>query len=185
MNNATDSRYKRDIKPLKRVFLIATLLFVATATTFAIQERSRRVLEKTLAELARAREGLSRLKEAGMNRRQALSTLKSQLAKDVATSSPERLIYGKVDEIKARLKPDDMTIGALEKKGGDISLPFTLKFTNPNYCNLLNAVSQLQQSAFPFTPVNSIAISQAEQNGKGVVEFTINGTVLTPERNKP
>ncbi|HEX9023477.1 MAG TPA: hypothetical protein VF799_06545 [Geobacteraceae bacterium] len=181
----TSGRYGRDIRPLKRIFAVATAVFLVLATTCAILERNRRVQEKALGELTRARSGLSRLKEAILNRRQALSTIKAQLVRDVATVSPERLIYGKVDEIKARLKPDDMTIGALEKKGGDVSLTFTLKFINPNYGNLLNAVSQLQQSAFPFTPVNAIAISQGEQNGKGVVEFTINGTVLTPERNKP
>jgi hypothetical protein len=78
-----------------------------------------------------------------------------------------------------------MTIGTLEKRGGDVSLTFTLKFTNPNYCDLLNTVSRLQQAVYPFTPVDSIAISQVDRNGKGVVEFTVNGTVLTPERNKP
>ena len=185
MNNDADSRYEQNIKPLKRVFLTVTVLLLALATTLAIQERNRRLLEKTLSELARAKDGLSRVKEASMSRRNALTTLKAQLVKDVDSGSPERLIYGKVDEIKAGLKPDDMTIATLEKKGGDVSLAFTLKFTNPNYCDLLNAVSRLQQAVYPFTPVNTIAISQVDHNGKGAVEFTINGTVLTPERNKP
>lgn len=181
----TDSRYERGLKPAKRGFWIAAILFVALSTTVAVQERSRRVLEKTHGELTRAKEGLARVKGACLSRRQALTSLKSQFVQNNETTSPERLIYGKIDEIKARLKPDDMTIAALEKKEGDVSLQFTLKFINPNYCELLNSVNQLQQAVFPFTPVNSIAVTQAEQNGKGVVEFTIIGSVLTPERNKP
>ena len=185
MSIGAHGRYERDIRPLKRVFLITAVLFLALATTFAVQEKNRRVKEKTLAELARAREGLSRVKEAAMNRRRALTALKSQLVTNMESNSPERLIYGKIDELKARLKPDDMTIGTLKKEGGDVSLPFTLKFTNPNYCDLLNAVGHLQHEVFPFTPVNSIAIAQGEHDGKGVVEYTIDGTVLTIERRNP
>ena len=183
--NPTIDRYELGLKPLKLRFLIAAALFLALAATVAVHERNRRVLEKTDGELTRAKGGLAQVKEASINRRIALTTLKSQLFKDTETGSPERHIYGKVDEIKERLKPDDMSITALEKKEGTVSLTYTLKFINTNYCELLNAVSYLQQDEFPFAPVNSIALAQAEQNGKGVVEFTITGSVLTPDRSKP
>jgi hypothetical protein len=183
--NPTNDRYELGLKPVKLRFLIAAALFLVLAATVAIHDRNRRVLEKTDGELTRAKGDLAQVKEASMNRRIALTTLKSELFKDTETGSPERTIYGKVDEIKARLKPDDMTITALEKKEGNVSLTFTLKFVNANYCELLNAVSLLQQDVFPFTPVNSIALAQSEQNGKGVVEFTITGSVLTPDRGKP
>ena len=183
--NRTVSRYASAIKPLKRGFMIATALFLAMATVFTLLKRSHRVLEKTHEELVRARDGLARVQEASRNRKQALAALKARLAQGVETTSPERMIYGKVDEIKTRLKPDDMTIGSVEKKGGDASLQYTLKFINPSYCDLLNSISRLQQAVFPFSPVDSIAISAAEQAGKGVLEFTVTGTILTPERIKP
>jgi|GEM_PF-2015392 len=183
--NRTDSRYDSAIKPLKRGFIIATVLFLALATVLVLLKRSHRVLEKTHGELVRAKDGLARVQEASRNRKQALTTLKAQLVQGLETASPERMIYGKVDEIKAQLKPNDMTIGSVEKKGGDASLQYTLKFINPNYCDLLNSISRLQQAVFPFSPVDSIAISTAEQAGKGVLEFTVTGTILTPERIKP
>jgi hypothetical protein len=164
--------------------MIAAALFLALATTVAIQERSRRVLERTHGELNRARGRLAQVKEASLNRRNALTTLKSLLDTGAGTS-PELLIYGKADEIKAGLKPDDMAIGSLEKKEGNVSLPFTLKFTNPNYCDLLTAVSRLQQAAYPFTMVNSITLAQSEKNGKGVLEFTLTGAVMTSGRKMP
>ncbi len=184
MNRAT-GRYDRAIRPLKLGFLIATALFLVLATALVFLKRNHRLLDKTHGELVRAKEGLARVKEAGQNRTQALATLKGQLAKGLETSSPERLIYGKVDEIKAQLKPDDMTIASVEKKGGDASLQYTLKFVNPGYCDLLNAVNRLQQAVFPFAPVDSIAVSQAEQGGKGVVEFTVTGTIQTIDRATP
>lgn len=183
--NRTDGRYDRGIKPLKRVFLATTVLFLALAVTLAVLERNHRILKKTHGELVRANDGLARVKEANLNRKQALTTLKAQLVREIETSSPERLIYGKVDEIKAQLKPNDMTITGLEKKGGDISLQYTLKFINPNYCELLNTISRLQQAVFPFTPVTSIVISQTDQGGKGALDFTITGTVQTIEGIKP
>jgi hypothetical protein len=183
--NGTDHGYELGLKPLKLRFLIVATLFIALAASVAIHERSRRVLEKTGSELTRAKSGLAQVKEASMNRRVALANIKSQIFMDSGSGSPEGLIYGKVDEIKARLKPDDMTITALEKKEGNVSLTYTLKFINTNYCEMLNAVSHLQQDVFPFAPVNTIALAPAEQNGKGVVEFTIIGSVLTPDRSKP
>ena len=165
--------------------MIATVLFLALATALMFLKRDHRVLEKTHSELVRAKDGMARVQEASQNRKQALTTLKAQLVQGLETSSPERMIYGKVDEIKAQLKPNDMTIGSVEKKGSDASLQYTLKFINPNYCDLLTTISRLQQAVFPFTPVDSITISAAEQGGKGVLEFAVTGTILTPERIKP
>ena len=182
--NLNDDIYAKDCKPLKLGFLVITLLVLALATMLVIQKRSHRILEKTDVELVKALEGLTRVKEAIVQRKQALATFKTQQSMNIETASPERLIYGKVDEIMAQLKPNDMTITTLERKGGDVSLQYTLKFISPKYSDLLNALTRLQQSVFPFTPVNTIAISQSDQSGKGAVEFTINGSILIPERIK-
>lgn len=184
MNHAA-GRYEAAIRPLKRRLLMATALFLVLATACAFQERERRKLEKTHKELARAKDGLARVREATRNRREALAALRSQLGQELESNSPERLIYGRIDEIKTRFKPDDMAITAMEKKGGDASIQYTLKFNNSNYCDFLNAVGYLQRTVFPFTPVDSITVSQGELNGKGIVAFTVNGKVLSPVRNRP
>jgi len=181
----TEGKYEQNVKPLKICFLITTALVLVLATTIVILKRNHRVLEKTNTELVKAFDGLERVKDANLQRKQSLAAIKAQLAGDIDTSSPENRIYGKIDEITSKLKPDDMTITTLEKKGGNLSLHYTIKFINPQYSVLLNAVSQLQHSVFPFSPVNTIAISQTEQNGKGVLEYTISGSVMTPERAKP
>lgn len=179
------NRYSSALVPLKRFFWVATLLFLILSITFVIKKRERRVLEKTVIELTKANTGLNVVSEGITNRRLVLTTLKAQLAKNNESISPERLIYGKVDEIAAQFRPDDMTITTLERKDGNISLPFTLKFSNTDYCRLLNVSNQLQHSVFPFTPINTITLTQAEKDGKGVVEYTIIGSILTMLRNKP
>jgi hypothetical protein len=181
----TDGKYGKDIKPLITAFLAIATLILVLATTLVVLKRSSRVLEKTSAEFVKAYEGLERVQDASRQRNQALSAIKSQLARKMDTSSSERLIYGKIDEIMTRLKPSDMTITALEKKGGNLSLQYTLKFVNPKFNDVLNSLNYLDYSVFPFAPVNAINVSLAENSGKSVVDYVVNGNILLPERAKP
>lgn len=179
------TQYESDIRPSKMRFYYAAMLFLIVAVACTGLARARRQQEKTLSELVRAKAGFDKLKEANVNRRQALATLKVQLGSSSEKNSPELLIYGKLDEIKARLKPDDVTVAAIERKGGEVTLPYTIKFSNQDYSTFLNAVSYLQESALPLTPVNAITISQTETTGKSGVLFTITGNVRTTEKSKP
>jgi len=178
-------RYRNDIKPYKKNFLLATVLFLAVSTVFSLQERERRILEIKRQELVRAKEGQSRIQAAIRDRRNALALLKSQFAEDTTRISPSRLIYLRVDEIKARNKPDDMVIGSIEKNGADVSLKYTLSFSNIDFSALLNTINQLQRNIFPFTPVESVTISQGENMGRGFVLNVINGRIISFEVSKP
>ncbi len=179
------SRYESDLKPLKMRFFIAAALLLIVAIASVRQLRSRILLEQLSADLIRAQSGLARVKEANANRRRALTALQSQLSQFAQNSSPEMVLYRKIDEIKARLSPDNMTIGAVEKKGGEASLPYSLVFNNPDFNNLLNAVSYLHGAVFPLSPVSSVAIMRSDPSGTGEGSFTISGKVITSEKTKP
>lgn len=177
--------YDRDLWSLKvRFWVVAALLLVA-AVACATLIRTRRIQEKTYAELVRAQTGRDKLKKAAINRNQALIALKAQLGSGRDKSSPESRIYGKLDDISIHLKADDVTVTAIERKNDEVSLPYTLKFKNHDYSSFLNAISYLQESVFPLSSVSSIAIAQADDAGKGGVIFTINGKILTNEKSKP
>jgi hypothetical protein len=178
------SRYEADILPLKKRFWIAAGLLLVVAIICVSQIRNRRLLEKTRSELVRAKTGLTVLREASANRKQALDALKAMYMQGAKTS-PERLIYGKIDELSARLKPDDVTFSAIEKKADEVSLQFSFKFINPNYNDFLNNVSYLEGSTFPVTMVSAVAIKQADVGGKPVLSCSITGKVLTSEKSKP
>ena len=183
--NRLVTHYESDIRPQKTRFRIAAALFLVVAVVCVGQARNRRLQEKTYTELLRAKSGLDKLKQANLNRRHALTTLKAQLGNNSETNSPERLVYGKLDEIRERLRPDDLTVASIEKKGGEVSIPYTLKFTNHDYNTFLNAISYLQEGTLPLAPVSSIVISQAVDAGKNVVLFTVTGKVLINEKRKP
>jgi hypothetical protein len=133
--------------------------------------------------LVRAEAGLARLREASTNRKKTLETLKTFYAQGDRTSA-ERVIYGKIDELNARLRPDDLTISAIEKKGDEISLQYSFKFINPNFNEFLNNISYLESSIFPLTLVSAVAVAQADVGGKNVISCSINGKVLTSDKGR-
>lgn len=177
--------YEPYLKPLKTRFFIAAALLLLVATATVSQLKSRRVLEKSLEELTRAQSGLTKVKGANANRRQVLATMKAQLDQNANTSSPEMVLYRKFDELKARLNADDMTMGAIEKKGGEASLQFNLTFTNPEFNALLNTVSGLHGSTFPLTPISGIAVTHSVGKSSGGVTYKITGKIITADKVKP
>ena len=164
---------------------MAAALLLGMAIVCVSQLRSRLLLEKTLESLTRAQSGLAHVKEANTNRRHALTALQSQFGQGAQNSSPEMVLYGKIDEIKARLNPDDMTITSVEKKGGEASLQYTLSFNTTDFNTLLNAVSYLYGSLFPLAPVSSVVITHSETSGTTGVSAKVAGKVISIEKTNP
>lgn len=177
--------YAHYLQPLKKRFYLIAVLLLAVASAWVQQQRNRLVLEKTNQELLRAKSGLGRVAAAIDNRRAVLTAMQNQFAQGVQQRSPEAIIYGKVDELKARFKPDDMTITPIEKKGYETTLNYTLTFTNPDYNTLLNSISALQGAVFPMTPVSSVAIAQTDLKGSAVLSCKVTGRIVTGEAAKP
>lgn len=184
MNQLTGG-YEIGLKPLKRRFYISAALFLFVAVVCSSQARRHKLLATTLEELTRAQVGLAQVKAASANRQQTLAALQAQLGQGSLQSSPEMIIYRKTDELKAVLKPDDMTITTIEKKGGEASLQYTLTFNNHDYNTLLNAVSALHTAVFPLTPVSAIAVTQADAKGGGGISYKVTGKIITSEKTKP
>lgn len=178
------SRYRTDISPLNKRFLVAAAMLLLSAMICVGQIRSRRLLEKTHDELVRAKAGFALLQEATKDRRNALEVLKTMYAHGGRTSA-ERIIYGKIDELNDRLRPSNMTISAIERKGDEVSLQYSFKFVNPDYNDFLNNIGYLEGSVLPLTVVSAVSITKAEVDGKGVLSCSIDGKVLTSGKGGP
>jgi hypothetical protein len=179
------STYEADITPLIKRFCITTALVLIVAMLCVALTRTRRLMEKTHDGLLKAKAGLGRVREASESREKALATLKTLYMQSASGTSPERQIYAKVDELTSRLKPDDLTFSAIEKKGVEVSLQYTFKFINPNYNEFLNIVSYLGGNIFPLTTVGTVTIAQSEAGVKSVLNCTVTGKVLTSEKIGP
>ena len=177
--------YDNILIPLKRRFFIATALLFVVAIACVTQMRSRRQLEKTSDDVIRAQAGLTRVKVANANRKQALAAIRSQLDQNTQQNSPEMVLYRKVDELAANLNPDGMTTSSIENKGGEATLLFTLDFNNPDFNALLNTVSTLHAATFPMTPVSAITVSQSDGKGSSGVSYKVSGKIITSVKAKP
>ena len=116
--NQEANRYGGDLKPVMVLFFLSAALLLMVAIGAVTQMRSRLLLEKTFESLTRAKSGLVRVREANENRKQALKALQSLFGQDSKSHSPEIILYGKMDEVKSRTNPDDMTLSAVDKAGG-------------------------------------------------------------------
>lgn len=181
----TTSQYETDLQPTKIRFWVAAAVFLVVSLTCVSQSRTWRTQERTHAELLRAKAGLAKLREASRNRQEALAKLKALPVDNNENKTAEMLIYWKLDEIKERLRTDDLTVAAIEKKGDKVSIPYNLKLNSHSYHEFINAIRYLQKSSSPWTPVGSITISQAGDPGKSIVAFTIAGKVLANDKSKP
>lgn len=179
------SEHTQGLKPATLFFYLAALLLFVVAVASVSQFRTRKVREKTLIEMTKAQEGLTKIKASIANRKQALATFRSQLDQNSRAASPEMILYKKFDELKAGLAPADVTMGGIEKKGGEASLPFAATFTNPDFNVLLNTVSALHSSTFPMTPVSAISVAQADSKSSGGIIYRITGRIITDDKAKP
>jgi hypothetical protein len=188
--NLIQDRYQSALRPAQLRFRKALGLFLIAALACISQLRTSRYLEHTRAELTRARTGLARVRQANQNASQDLAILRAGYTQSAGGQSAERLIYGRIDELKSRFRPDELSISALERKGGELSLQYSLRFDNPDYDEFLNLVSYLELAAFPFSPVDSVTLTGGRANQRKVLSCTVSGKLLasaglragTPER---
>jgi cytoskeletal protein RodZ len=184
MNTIVNSS-KASVRFLKMWFFIVAAILLAVAVTWVSQLKQRVILEKTLKELTLAESGLKRIREASANHRKVLAAIQSQFDQNTGKKSQEMILYEKVDEMKTALKPDNLTISRIEKKGGEASLQFTLTFNNLDYPALLNIAGSLHAAVFPLTQVNSIDIKQSDSKTTRGVSFKITGKIITIGKSKP
>ena len=170
-------RYQSALRPAQLRFRKALGLFLIAALACISQLRTSRNLEQTRAELTRAGSGLARVRLANQDANRDLAILQAGYARGAAGQSAERLIYGRLDQLKSRFRPDRLTISALQRKGGELSLQYSLQFDNPDYDEFLNLVSYLEMASFPFSPVDSVTLAGGRAN-RGKVLCTVSGKLL-------
>ncbi len=179
------NRYHASATQFKRNFILASLLFLAVSTAFSLMERERRKISRLEKELASVDTGLARLHVAVENHRLAIASLKSLFREKGGAMTQEREIYSKVDQMSRIYKPDELVVGAVEKKGDEAFLKFTMTFRNGDFSSILNCIGRLERNVFPFTPVDSVSISQTEESGRGFSPVVISGRVISPVRGEP
>lgn len=183
--NLANISYETDLRPIKRRFWMATALFLAASLALVSQIRQSLDLEQTRLGLERAESGLDRLRKGTLERKKALATLKARSLGGAANASPERILYERIDDVNARFHPDDTSVSPIENKGGEVTLPFSLTFLNPDYNNFLNAVSYLEGATNPASQVSSLDVALTETGGKTTLACSVKGKLVTSAKARP
>ena len=179
------SRGEMDIKPFVQRFRMAAALLLVAALACASQVRTRRLLEQTHGDLVRAESGLDRVRQASRERRHALTTLKAQYLPGDTHLSAERILYERIDDLKARFSPQEMNVSALERRGEEVSLQYSLKFVNPNYGDFLNTVGYLDGAVFPSSLVSAVEVTRVDVAGKAMLSCSVSGKLLSSAKGGP
>lgn len=182
---STSGRYESSLNKLKTAFMLTVALTVAVAVVAVVQVKERRALEKSIEELTQVKAGLERVRVANANRRQVLAAIRSQYDRSDRTGSAEMVLYRKYDELQSDLNPDEISAPGIERKGGEVSLPFVITFNNPDFNVLLNTANALHGNLSPLMPVSAVSIVQGEGRGAGSLICSITGKIVTSDRVKP
>jgi hypothetical protein len=174
-----------EVRQLKKRYWMALALFFISSMVCVSLLRTMQVQEKTNRELLRASDGLKLLKGVNINRRMSLAQLKSHFLADGKNASVEKLIYARIDDLKTRFKPNDLTIASIEKKGEEVTLNYTLKFLNPDFNYFLNTVNALEEIDYPLTVVSSVSITRSAAKDGNVLSCAVSGKVLAFSDNSP
>lgn len=166
---------------LKRLLLcysVSGLFFVAVLCGIIIAGKYDDSLSAALITLQKAHGNLIRLQVDIRDINKSLTEIKSMIGPDSGPDTPEVRILTRLDDLKLKMKGAEITIGDLEYKGDEMSLPVSIKSEMTSYTDLINETGYLQSMKFPFCSINAVSLSQSAD--KKAVSYEIKGILRMP-----
>jgi hypothetical protein len=120
----------------------------------------------------------------------SMARLRAEIPQDFSREAVESSILLTFDELKSRLKGCQVSIGSLERKEAEITLPVTIQGMLTDYRVFLNNIGALQALKFPFFAISEVSFGKSEEiskegkDKKMPVLFEIKGA-LTMQTNLP
>jgi hypothetical protein len=90
------------------------------------------------------------------------------------------LLFTRLDEIKTRLPPGEMTVKTLETREGQLSLEFSYKPATLSYTSLLNTLGQLELLILPYVSIRKVMAENPVAEKPGPLAITVDGILMTP-----
>lgn len=154
-------------------------LFVVLSTSLAALLRYRESLETLLDHHRTIRRNLTEMRKTIFETRDSITGFKRLLPNGYGQSSPQMLLYRRLDEVKTKLPSGEMAVNLLETKEGMLSLGFSLKPYTTSYGNLINTLGQLELAVFPFVSIRGISLESPAAEKPGPITITVEGALLT------
>lgn len=159
-------------------FRLAVLILIAMllGSALALLLRKGQSLRQLLVLHTRILANLPLMQAETSQLHQQVAAFRQALPADLAARSPDLLLYSRLDQIKSRLQPSEMTINPPEHKDGSHRIDFTLKAPISRYSAVVNGMGQLQAELFPFTDFREITLAPTAADST----LMVSGSVLLP-----
>lgn len=161
---------------------IALILFTLLSSAIAAAINYSKMLTTTIINQEIVVSNMAAMKTADKEVENTLAKFRQHLPHGYESYSPERLIYGRLDELKNSLQAVDMTVKTMEKSNGQLSIDFSasLPLLRPeSYALILNQLGRHETLAFPFISVQALTIEQPTDSTNSTIKMFIEGTVET------
>jgi hypothetical protein len=155
-------------------------LFAVIASAAAALARYNQGLGVMLVKQRSIKANLDQMRSSTVNINQSVAEFRRLLPAGYGTSSPELLMFARMDEIKQTIRPSDISVKPVETKEGVLTVEFSLKLNNPDFSKLVNTLGQLETSIFPFVSIRSVAIEQSSPGLLSGIMVVVEGAVLMP-----
>lgn len=168
------------LKRLLLYYTISGLLFAAVLSGVVLVEKFRGPAYDTADKLRGVKTDLLRMKAAVADMDSVMRDLKAALPQDFGSRLPEGLVLIRLDDLKRRFKGAEIIAKNFEEKGGEMSLPVSIKAKMDDYTAFVNNVGYLQSLSFPYFQIKNITILQAGEKGPPAVLYNIEGVFRMP-----
>lgn len=164
-------------------YIISVILFLIVLTGVIISKQYSDSLSNTYKKLQAARSNLISMKDAQVDMEKTIADLKAIVPSDFASRTPEERIFIGLDELKFRMKNAEIVVASMEYKGGEVSLPVTIKSSisgktaRKDYTAFINNIGYLQSMSFPFFSISNISMEQSQDRAS--VSYEIKGALKT------
>ncbi len=179
---------QRHTKKLLVRFGIIILLFLVLSSAFAVSIRYRRMLSETMINQEKISYNISRMNSGAREIANTIAGFRGMLPQTFESSSPEWLLYRRMDEIKTLIAPKELLVKGIENKEGFISVDFSASMDLPepqSYSSVINRLGRIQTLICPFVDINSIVIEQSANAMAPGLKMNIEGVAQMPANTQP
>lgn len=169
--------YER-LKKVLTYYLLTGIVLGVVVISIALIGKYKENLAQSIDSFEKIRVNSTRMAKATEEKERIIREIKGLLPATYHSTSNEELLLSAIDSIKANIRGSDITITNIENKGGELTLPVSIRTAFDSYGMLVDRVGYLQGLDYPHFRVEKIHIERSEEMGGLICNIT--GTFTIP-----
>ncbi len=165
----------------RKRFLISGTVFTVLVCGLVLLAKYELNAGETTKNFEKIKQNSVRMRDATAGLKQSLGAYHGLLPHEYEKKTVDALLYNRVDDINEIFPASILTVSPKSDQPEVSTIPFTIKMVDTNYVDFLSGLSKLQSKSFPHVVTNTISIISNNET-KGAVVYTIEGTIITPSK---